>query len=157
MNTFKYILIIIGIVAIGLLGYFVGGKYDYEKIEQLLTKKEIITQYDTTFVFKSDTIKISKEFVKTYFYNSIDTIFITKEFEKNIDTTINDAQINVSYFFPQDSFKIKLRNKITEIVRTDTIKTFLTIPQYKDDYVKIGSVGLAGVGVGLLIGVIISK
>ena len=77
------------------------------------------------------------------------------EFEKSIDTTIDESTIHVSYYFPQDSFKIRFQTAIKEIMRTDTVKSIIQIPLYKEDKVKYYSVGVAGFGVGLLIGVLI--
>lgn len=151
----KITLIAIGIIFILAIGYIIGGKYDYEKIESLLTKKEIVTSYDTTFVFKTDSLNITKRDVKTIYTHSIDTIFIDKAFIKQIDTTIDQSRLQVSYYFPQDTFKVKLHAAIKEILRTDTIKTFVTIPQYKTDYMTPVLSGIAGIGAGVLIGVLI--
>lgn len=154
MKAYIYIMAILFILA---LGYIIGGKYDYDKIEALLTKKEVVTKWDTTIVIKNDTLTIKKENVKTYYYNQIDTIFVTKEFEKTIDTTIDQSRIKVSYFFPQDSFKLKLNLAIKEILRTDTVKTYVTIPQYKTDYTTPVLTGIAGVGAGVVLGILITK
>lgn len=154
MKAYIYIMAILFILA---LGYIIGGKYDYDKIEALLTKKEVVTKWDTTIVIKNDTLTIKKENVKTYYYNQIDTIFVTKEFEKTIDTTIDQSRIKVSYFFPQDSFKLKLNLAIKEILRTDTVKTYVTIPQYKTDYTTPVLTGIAGIGAGVVLGILITK
>ena len=153
----KVTLIIIGILFILAVGYLVGGRYDYEKIESLLTKKEVVTKYDTTYVFKNDSLVISKHDVKTIFTHSIDTIFIDKAFIKEIDTTIEQSRLKVSYYFPSDTFKVKLQTAIKEILRTDTVKTYVTIPQYKSDYTTPILSGVAGIGAGVILGILIIK
>lgn len=153
----KYVLIILGILFIMALGYIIGGKYDYDKIESLLTKKEIVTKFDTTYVYKNDSLVITNRDVKTIFTHSIDTIIIDKAFIKEIDTTIDESKLQVSYFFPSDTFKIKLQTAIKEILRTDTVKTYVTIPQYRTDYTTPIMAGVAGIGAGVVLGILIGK
>ena len=151
----KYALPILGIIALLIAGYLLGIHFNYKDLTDKVIDKEIATQIDTVYIPVVDTLYIQKEHVKTYYYNSIDTIFITQEFEKSIDTTIDESTIHVSYYFPQDSFKIRFQTAMKEIMRTDTVKSIIQIPLYKEDKVKYYSMGIAGFGVGLLIGVLI--
>lgn len=151
----KYALPILGIIALLIAGYLLGIHFNYKDLTKDVINKEVTTQIDTVYIPVVDTLYIQKEHVKTFYYNSIDTIFITQEFEKSIDTTIDESTIHVSYYFPQDSFKIRFQTAIREIMRTDTVKSIIQIPLYKEDKVKYYSMGVAGFGVGLLIGVLI--
>ena len=157
MKAIKYILIVIGIVAPIILGWWFGGKYNMERLEQMLTQTETVTQYDTVIQQQTDTLIIRKNDVKTYYYNSIDTIIITKEFEKSIDTTIEQSRIQVSYYFPQDSFKLKLNLAIKEITKTDSIKVYIPKIEYKNNVQNNLRWGVGGVLTGVLIGVIATR
>lgn len=157
MKTIKYIIIVISILTPIIAAFWFGGKYDINRLERLLTKTEIVTKYDTLIKFSNDTLIIKKENVKTFYYNQIDTIFITKEFEKSIDTTIEQSRLQVSYFFPQDSFKLKLNLAIKEITRTDSIKVYIPKVEFKNDVTKNLTWGIGGVCFGTFIGIIATR
>ncbi|MEY2701582.1 MAG: hypothetical protein RLY43_215 [Bacteroidota bacterium] len=146
------IILALSVLLLG-FGYFIFKNIDLNKIERILTKTEIVTRYDTLIKYRNDTLIIRKNDIKTFYYNSIDTIFITKEFEKSIDTTIEQSRLQVSYFFPADSFRLKLHLAKLEILRTDSIKVYIPKTEYKNNvYLDI----LYGIGGGVL-GYLIAK
>lgn len=120
---------------------------------------EYITIKDTITRFKTDTFILKLPVVKTKTLYKIDTLILTEAFEKSIDTTFADSsRLQISYFFPGDTFKIKLQTAITEIIQRDSIKTFLPIKvDCPKDYTIPIIVGTAGVVGGIIIGVLISK
>lgn len=154
MKTFKWILILIALLGLVTIGYWFGGKLDMDRLERMFTERELVTVYDTTYVIKSDTLIIRKSDVKTYYYNDIDTIFVTKEFEKSIDTTIDQSRLQVSYYFPQDSFRLRLHLATKEILRTDSIKVYIPKVEYKTDYKTPIFTGTLGIGLGIVVGAI---
>lgn len=126
----------------------------YNRNTETQTIYQVRTQFDTIYKFDTTKLVITKPALKTIYKEKIDTILITQAFEKTIDTTLPNASLQVSYLFPQDTFKIKLQTKITEIMRTDTIKQTIEIP-VKDEYRYLKYGGAAALG--LIIGVIIAK
>lgn len=115
----------------------------------------VVRQIDTIKVTTQDSIYIPKTKVRTVYSVEIDTVIITRAFEKSIDTTIDKARLQVSYYFPQDSFKIMLWNYIKEIKTNDTIKVNYPIETLKTkDAIKWG---VAGAVAGAVIGFVIAK
>lgn len=151
--------IIIFIIMTLLVGFFIGGKYNYNNLSQLIKKDTMYIKgsNDTLIKHTIDTIYITKQKIKTIERDKIDTIYVTQSFTKVIDTTINEARIEVSYFYPEDYAKIKLQQKVTEILRIDTIKTFAPIEIPVVDYKTTISTGVVGIGVGLIIGILLIK
>jgi len=151
LGNYILIIIILAILLIG-LGFVLGGRYNVDRIENLITKKQTITKYDTAVVYKVDTLIINKSKIKTVIKEKIDTVVVINAFEKIIDTSFNDNKLLIKYCFPEDSFFIDLRVKENYITRTDTVKTYITIPMPQKNYnleYYIGAFGL-----GLVLGVI---
>lgn len=113
------------------------------------------TKVDTIYKFDTTNIIIVKPTLKTIYKERIDTIIIDRAFEKTIDTTLENAKLQVTYIFPQDTFKIKLQTKIAEILRTDTLYKEIQMPPIKNNDKWI--YGGIGVGIGIILGVIIAK
>lgn len=155
MNKHIYGYIIIGIIALLLI---VGIK-DLINPPMSIPASEVITIRDTITRVKTDTLTLKFPVVKTKTLYKIDTLVLTEAFEKSIDTTFADSsRLQISYFFPGDTFKIKLQTAITEIIRRDSIKTYLPIKtECPKDYTTPFIIGTAGVVGGIIIGVLISK
>lgn len=153
MKVANYIILILfaALLLIG-FGFILGGKYSVDKIKNLITKKEVVTKYDTTTVFKFDTLIINKNKVKTIIKEKIDTVYVINAFEKVVDTSFNDNKLLIKYCFPEDSFFINLKVKENYITKTDTLKTYVTIPINQKTYNIEYAVG--AFGLGLILGVI---
>lgn len=146
------------LIAIIIIGLLIGVKYIVNKPQPSQTI-EYITVRDTITTYKIDTFLLKIPVVKTKYLYDIDTIIITQAFEKYIDTTFADSTyLHVSYFYPGDTFKIKLQTAIREIYQRDSIKVYIpqivTSPQNKTTPLITGVAGLVG---GVILGVIIAK
>ncbi len=150
----------IGYIAIGvIILVLIVGIRDIVNPPVSIPSVEYVTVRDTITRLKTDTLTLKFPVVKTKTLYKIDTLILTEAFEKSIDTTFADSsRLQISYFFPGDTFKIKLQTAITEIIRRDSIKTFLPIrTECPKDYTTPIIVGTAGVVGGIIIGVLISK
>jgi hypothetical protein len=130
------------------------GNYFYNKKPETIYLTKYTTKIDTIVKFNTDTLTIKIPTLKTLYTHKIDTIIITEAFEKSFDTTTANAKLDVTYYFPSDTFKVKLQTKITEILRTDTIKYEVIVPK-KDEYYYWRLGGMAAAG--FILGVIIAK
>ena len=145
---------ILAIILFIILAFLFGFKLG--KRENNTNNTITVRQIDTVFVSIADTLYVPKTKIKTVNSVEIDTVIITKAFEKSIDTTFdNSARVQVSYYFPQDSFKIALWQYIKEIKTYDTIKVSYPVETFKtNDAFKWGGAGLL---TGAIIGFIIAK
>jgi len=144
------LVIILVLMAIGAYLYVQKPKPDTIYITKYATKIDTTYKHDTT------KLVITKPVLKTIYKEKIDTIILTQAFEKTIDTTLPNAHLEVTYMFPQDSFKIWLQTQTIEITKTDTVSLEVKIPSTENKYDKwlYGGVGVVG---GIILGVIIAK
>ena len=162
MKKYNIILIVL-LIVLGLLftySIYNGNRYSkgiYKRYYDSL-RTVVITNTDTAYIYKTDTIVVNKYRVLTKYREKIDTIYIDRSFEKAIDTTIDNVSISIRYFYPADSFRIHINQLIYRIKRVDTVLTYVTVPIYTDDnYYKINSTHFISAGIGLILGVIIGK
>lgn len=150
MNQNKFIESVILVIILALI---IVGAYLYVQ-KPAIPEPIYITKIDTIIKYNTDTLTIKIPTLKTIYTHDIDTIVITKAFEKSFDTATANAKLEVAYYFPADTFKVKLQTKITEILRKDTIKYEVKVP-VKDEYYywKLGGMAAAG----FIFGVIIAK
>lgn len=155
MNKNLYGYVILGIILL----LIIIGVRDIFDPPTIVQKVQYKTIRDTITKIKYDTLVLKYPVVKTRYHHKIDTIILTQAFEKSIDTTLMDSsRLQISYFFPGDTFKIKLQTAVREIIQKDSITTFLPIKvDCPTDYtipILSGSAGIVG---GIIIGILISK
>ena len=150
-NKWWILAIILFVILAFLIGFRLG-----KKQENTANNSIVIRQIDTVFVNVADTLYVPKTKIRTVNSVEIDTVVITRAFEKSIDTTFdNSARVQITYYFPQDSFRIALWQYIKEIRTYDTIKVSFPVETFKtSDAFKWGAGGLL---TGAIIGFIIAK
>lgn len=161
MKIGTYISIVLVIIALLFgVGFWFGGKYNYERIESLLmpSENETSSHIDTvTIASKPDSIKVPIDKVKTRYrevvkyINIHDTIEKFTAFTDYIDTTIADVKINLEAKQPEKEYKFRiLPPPLRYIIQTDTIKTKIYVPKIETNYTAVALSGATGAVLGVV-------